>query len=561
MKKKGKKIPACAFGASITPDSISSMIQGTAGLFGNMTGKSTAQTSGQAALQSITDVVSNVGSGAQIGSTFGPQGAAIGAAAGAALGLVGKKGGITQTGGFTEDNQYSLGTGLIGAFGNKKMKRKIAADKAKVQANRIAVANTADLQSDWYEDNNYDTYTFANGGETDSLAYVDDGELIQTPDGQINKVPENGNPTDSNLVSLPDGSRILSDKLKVPGTNKTFAQIGDEMMAKKKSKGKDKYAENSAKLNARNNAMIHDRLFEQQEELKQKKGIGPKTKAFADGGLLRKYNRSVNNTLGAALSNPLTLDKALTGFYDSKGMGRMPNLTDNIAVDNSPKSKQFSLKNLQELGRGAVSNIGEGLGKVDFGNIATSIASLAPVISNLTQGSGEQVRDIQNPYAGTVARTMRNRRFNIQPALNALSQNRAIADYNASQMNTNTGANMAYRLQSAIGLDRGIENLYSQASNVQSQYDADYANTLNNLGQQYVGATNMAADINARNRAASRNVRRAGLGQLSEWTQNQALMRNQRLKDEMIMPFMQQFLSAGYTEDMLSNLRKQLRNR
>lgn len=554
MKKKGKKIPACAFGASITPDSISSMIQGTAGLFGNMTGKSTAQTSGQAALQSITDVVSNVGSGAQIGSTFGPQGAAIGAAAGAALGLVGKKGGITQTGGFTEDNQYSLSTGLIGAFGNKKMKRKIAADKAKVQANRIAVANTADLQSDWYEDNNYDTYTFANGGETDSLAYVDDGELIQTPDGQINKVPENGNPTDSNLVSLPDGSRILSDKLKVPGTNKTFAQIGDEMMAKKKSKGKDKYAENSAKLNARNNAMIHDRLFEQQEELKQKKGIGPKTKAFADGGLLRKYNRSVNNTLGAALSNPLTLDKALTGFYDSKGMGRMPNLTDNIALPELTVAAPAITKSKTVTAAPKTSGF-------NVNDIASSIASLSPVISNLLSGDAEQVRDVQNPYAGTITRTMRNRRFNIQPALNALSQNRAIADYNASQMNTNTGANMAYRLQSAIGLDRGIENLYSQASNIQSQYDADYANTLNNLGQQYVGATNMAADINARNRAASRNVRRAGLGQLSEWTQNQALMRNQRLKDEMIMPFMQQFLSAGYTEDMLSNLRKQLRNR
>lgn len=556
MKKKGKKIPACAFGASITPDSISSMIQGTAGLFGNMTGKSTAQTSGQAALQSITDVVSNVGSGAQIGSTFGPQGAAIGAAAGAALGLVGKKGGITQTGGFTEDNQYSLGTGLIGAFGNKKMKRKIAADKAKVQANRIAVANTADLQSDWYEDNNYDTYTFANGGETDSLAYVDDGELIQTPDGQINKVPENGNPTDSNLVSLPDGSRILSDKLKVPGTNKTFAQIGDEMMAKKKSKGKDKYAENSAKLNARNNAMIHDRLFEQQEELKQKKGIGPKTKAFADGGLLRKYNRSVNNTLRAALSNPLTLDKALTGFYDSKGMGRMPNLTDNIAVDNSPKSKQFSLKNLQELGRGAISNIGEGLGKVDFGNIATSIASLAPVISNLTQGSGEQVRDIQNPYAGTVARTMRNRRFNIQPALNALSQNRAIGDYNASQMNTNTGANMAYRLQSAVNLDRGIENLFSQASNIQGQYDAEYANTLNNLGQQYVGAVNLSSDLGARNRAAASNLRAAGLGQLSKWAQTQQLMTNQRRRDKQMLGLYKPFLEQGFTSTDLTNFLK-----
>lgn len=556
MKKKGKKIPACAFGASITPDSISGMIQGAAGLFGNMTGKSTAQTSGQAALQSIADINSGMSNGMQIGSTFGPQGAAIGAAAGAALGLVGKKGGITQTGGFTEDNQYSLGTGLIGAFGNKKMKRKIAADKAKVQANRIAVANTADLRSDWYEDNNYDTYTFANGGETDSLAYVDDGELIQTPDGQVNKVPENGNPTDSNLVSLPDGSRILSDKLKVPGTNKTFAQVGDEMMTKRKSKGKDKYAENSAKLNTRNNAMIHDSLFQQQEELKQQKGIKPKTKAFADGGLLRKYNRSVNNTLGLALSNPLTLDKALTGFYDSKGMGRMPNLTNNIAVDNSSKSKRFGLSNLQELGRGVVSDIGKGLGKVDFGNIATSVASLAPVISNLTQGNAEQVRDVQNPYAGTVARTMRNRRFNINPALAALSQNRAISDYNASQMNTNTGANMAYRLQSAIGLDRGIENLFSQASNVQNQYDAEYANTLNNLGQQYVGAVNLASDLGARNRAAASNTRAAGLGQLSKWAQTQQLMTNQRRRDKQMLGLYKPFLEQGFTSTDLTNFLK-----
>lgn len=554
MKKKGKKIPACAFGASITPDSISSMLQGATSLFGSMTGKSTAQTSGQAALQSIADINSGMSSGMQIGSTFGPQGAAIGAAAGAALGLVGKKGGITQTGGFTEDNQYSLGTGLIGAFGNKKMKRKIEADKSKVQANRIAISNTADLQSNWYEDNNYDTYTFANGGETDSLAYVDDGELIQTPDGQINKVPENGNPTDSNLVNLPEGSRILSDKLKMPGTNKTFAQIGDEMMTKKKSKGKDRYAENSAKLNARNNAMIHDRLFEQQEELKQKKGIKPKTKAFADGGLLRKYNKNVNNTLGAALSDPLTLDKALTGFYDSKGIGRMPNLTDNIALPELTVTAPA-------IAKGKTVTAAPKASGFNVDNIASSVASLSPVISNLLSGDAEQVRDVQNPYAGTIARTMRKRRFNINPALAALSQNRAISDYNASQMNTNTGANMAYRLQSAIGLDRGIENLYSQASNIQSQYDADYANTLNNLGQQYVGATNMAADINARNRAASRNVRRAGLGQLSEWAQNQALMNNQRRKDEMIMPFMQEFLSAGYTEDMLGRLRNQLRNR
>lgn len=550
MKKKGKKARACAFGAKITPDSISDMIQGTAGLFGSLSGKSTATTSGQAVGQSVGNIFSGAGSGMQIGQMFGPQGAAIGAAAGAAMGLVGKSGGITETGGFTEDNQYSLGTGLIGAFGNKRLKRKIEQDKAKVQANRIAVSNTANLQADWYNDNNYDTYTFADGGTAGSLAYVDDGELIQTPDGNVSKVPEQGKPTDSNLVNLPYGTKILSDTLKVPGTKKTFAQMGEEMMSKKKSKGKDRYAQNAAKLNAMNNAMIHDELFNQQEVLKQKKGIKPKTKAFEDGGLNRRYNRSVNDTMrDIIIGSQLGQDKVLTGFYDSKGMGRMPNLTDNIALPEITVTAPTG-------------NTGKGTGKGrrfsfpklgDIGEYASSIASLAPVISNLTSGSAEQVRDVQNPYAGTVARTMRNRRYDITPALRELSTSRAISDYNAGQSNTNTGANMAYRLQSAVGLDKAIANLYSQASNIQNQFDADYASTLNNLGQQYVGAINLSSDLGARNRAAAYNIRNAGLGQLSKWAQTQQLMRNQKKRDKQMLSLYKPFLESGFTNTDLTN--------
>lgn len=550
MKKKGKKARACAFGAKITPDSISDMIQGTAGLFGSLSGKSTATTSGQAVGQSVGNIFSGAGSGMQIGQMFGPQGAAIGAAAGAAMGLVGKSGGITETGGFTEDNQYSLGTGLIGAFGNKRLKRKIEQDKAKVQANRIAVSNTANLQADWYNDNNYDTYTFADGGTAGSLAYVDDGELIQTPDGNVSKVPEQGKPTDSNLVNLPYGTKILSDTLKVPGTKKTFAQMGEEMMSKKKSKGKDRYAQNAAKLNAMNNAMIHDELFNQQEVLKQKKGIKPKTKAFEDGGLNRRYNRSVNDTMrDIIIGSQLGQDKVLTGFYDSKGMGRMPNLTDNIALPEITVTAPTG-------------NTGKGTGKGrrfsfpklgDIGEYASSIASLAPVISNLTSGSAEQVRDVQNPYAGTVARIMRNRRYDITPALRELSTSRAISDYNANQSNTNTGANMAYRLQSAVGLDKAIANLYSQASNMQNQFDADYASTLNNLGQQYVGAVNLSSDLGARNRAAAYNIRNAGLGQLSKWAQTQQLMRNQKRRDKQMLNLYKPFLESGFTNTDLTN--------
>lgn len=552
MKKKGKKARACAFGAKITPDSISDMIQGTAGLFGSLSGKSTATTSGQAVEQSIGNIFSGASSGMQIGQMFGPQGAAIGAAAGAAVGLIGKSGGITETGGFTEDNQYSLGTGLIGAFGNKRLKRKIEQDKAKVQANRIAVSNTADLQADWYNDNNYDTYTFADGGTAGSLAYVDDGELIQTPDGNVSKVPEQGKPTDSNLVNLPYGTKILSDTLKVPGTKKTFAQMGEEMMSKKKSKGKDKYAQNAAKLNAMNDAMIHDELFNQQEVLKQKKGIKPKTKAFEDGGLNRRYNRSVNDTMrDIIIGSQLGQDKVLTGFYDSKGMGRMPNLTDNIAL---PEVTVTAAAPTGDTSKGTGKGRRFSFPKLgDLGEYASSIASLAPVISNLTSGSAEQVRDVQNPYAGTVARTMRNRRYDITPALRELSTSRAISDYNANQSNTNTGANMAYRLQSAVGLDKAIANLYSQASNMQNQFDADYASTLNNLGQQYVGAINLSSDLGARNRAAASNIRNAGLGQLSKWAQTQQLMRNQKKRDKQMLGLYKPFLESGFTNTDLTN--------
>ena len=61
---------------------------------------------------------------------------------------------------------------------------------------------------------------------------------------------------------------------------------------------------------------------------------------------------------------------------------------------------------------------------------------------------------------------MRRRRYAINPAIEDLNRNRATSNYNASQINTNTGANLAYRLQSAVNTDRAIASLRSQESNV-----------------------------------------------------------------------------------------------
>lgn len=474
-KKKTCKIPAYAFGV----DTAEAIGKGAAGLMDQFIGGSSAQTTGQAVAQSVTDIANMGVTGMQIGSALGPIGAVVGGVAGAATGLIGRKGKVTQTKGYLEDDQYTLGTGLIGAFNNKKIRRQIDESKRNVNANRVAFTNTNQLQNEWNSEYDYDVNTYAQGGLSSSLAYVDDGELIQTPNGQISKVPEQNKPTDSNLVNLPEGSRILSDKLKVPGTKKTFAQLGEEMMKKRKSRGKDRYAENSAKLNEMNNNIIHDQLFQLQETVKNKRGIKNKAKAFDLGGVMKKV-----------------------------------------------------------------------------GAIGEEISILAPTISNLISTPEESVAPVYNPYASTIDRTMRSRRYNITPAINALKNNRVVGDYNANQMNTGTGANLAYRLQTATGLNNSISDLYSQASNIQNQYDADYASTLNNLGQQYVGATNLARDTNARNRAMNRNIRRAGLSQISEYTQNRQLMRNQKFRDEQLFPLYRKFLESGYTEEDLRKFLK-----
>lgn len=480
MKSKKKtKVPAYAFGTQFK-EIGSNMLENAPDVLNTLITpfqKSNATTGGQAVAQSIGDITSGAATGFKVA---GPVGAAVGAG----IGLIGRSGEQARMTSFTDYDEGSLGSGLIGAFGNRRLRRKRAAIKKNAYSNRAAVQGTNYLQSEAYDDMiGMNTDTMANGGVSSSLAYVDDGELIQTPDGSISKVPENNKPTDSNLVSLPEGSRVLSDKLKVPGRKETFAQLGEKMMAKKKSKYNDRFAENAAKLNEMNNNMIHDQLFAMQESVKQSKGIKPKTKQIQ----------------AAALGD----------------------------------------------------EIKPGLGDRKVGSALSGIVSLIPIMSNLFTGRPKTVDAVYNPYATSISNTMRRRRYDISPAIEDLNRNRATSNYNASQINTSTGANLAYRLQSAVNTDRAIASLRSQESNVNNQYLGDYANTMNSLGQQWVNATNMANEANAQNRGTARDIRRTGLSQLSLWAQNRELMRNQNARDIEMWPLYQRFLQAGFTEDDL----------
>lgn len=681
QKLSGNPIQTQPYNPSTSPNIMGvagGMIGGAGDMLTLVGGNSNASTGGEAAKESVQSVFKGAATGAKMGAALGSVGAVVGGIGGAVVGSIGKSGKV-QVNGFYEDPTLTLGTGFKGAVQNKGLREKYRREKERVLGNRFALQNSALLNTDWNE--TYDQYvdTMAYGGTTSSLAYVDDGELINTPDGNILEVPEEGKPTDSNLVNIPEGSRILSDTLKVPGSKETFAQMGKRMMSKKKSKGKDKYAENSAKLNQMNDQMIHDQLFNLQESIK----ISKKSPAnnFKDGGTKRgftyrdnsgkEYNYQVGDTFDykgrkykvtdrnsavpldvkySDFNTNMNPDNVLTPLYQTQGLPiNLPNvdaLASTIAANRiarRPRAKMVdTVNNELDLSNETIDRLGTeripmsysasptrkrtvssttaipatrstrtnvtttDLPLIDntldlsaeypsrlgqetiytnpstlssevpeagstrsprirnsfdwrkLGQGLTDLAALTPVLSNLGT-TAESFDTVYNPYSSQILSTMAGRKYDITPARRAIRENRAISNYNASQSNTNTGASMAYRLQSQVAADKAIADLYSQKSNIENQYKGEYANTLNNLGQQFVSARNMSTDLNARSRAAARNINREALSQISNYAQNRRLMNNQRSRDMAMLDAYAPFLESVYTTADYSNLMNKFR--
>lgn len=675
IKKKKIKVPAAQFGL---PSSLSNMnelqssiLLGTAAnnpnnlivtnnvtkgnKLGNIAGKiggiaqaipgaintlaspfqqSTATTGGEAAMQSLQDIASGIGSGAQLGSAIGgPVGGAIGGVAGAIVGAIGKKGKKASMTSFTDYDEGTLNTGLRAAFkGNKKLRAERARIRTNAFQNREGVAGTERLLNEFNENNTeIGTNTFQyGGGVPTSLAYVDDGELIQTPDGSVSKVPEQGQPTDSNLVDLPEGSRVLSNTLKVPGTSKTFAELGDKIMTKRKSKGNDIYAQNADMLNEMNNKMLHDKLFTMQENLKAKKGIKNKSKSietYYNGGVSSrhntinvqdnrynlgdtfKYKGTTYKVTGTNKAEPVVardtwgIKGDITAPWDSYGKtvdaGNLPEVTVTASKPRTttPKVTTTTKRATRAASKSIAPEIVPDFTTIDedyrveatpndiatrttskpivapvitkptynpdwlgmAGDVFGGLASLAPIMSNLFTSDPEAVPVNYNPYAQAIANTMARRKYNIDPVLRDIDTNRAVGDYSLSQQMTNTGHNMAFRLQNAIAANKAKLQARSVESNENNRYKAEYANAMNDLGRQYVNATNLASDLNAQNRATTRNIRRAGISQLSSWAQNRTLMRNQSKRDKAMLELYKPFLEAGFTTDVINNWNKFLR--
>lgn len=623
MKKKinKKKVPAYAFGID----------QGleVASILG-------------AGLQGFTEE----GSGADIaGSTLG--GAAKGASVGSAI-LPG------------------IGTavgGVVGGVGNlvSSIFRKNAINKQKrIKANAKEIAmgkgNAATLEQKYWDDNSL-AYTFENGGILPDLAYVDNNEVIRDDFGNIEQVPNSKPGTDNHLIDASNLESVLSDKIKRPGTNKTFAQEGKKLVNMTKgSKGKDRFARNADRLNQINANAMYEQLLTEQEAVKAKKGIKPKVKgipAYADGksrklgkeipllsgeafgiyadalkkfftepaeattansamneafdvnslnqrgGLgSRKYWNSTNSSMTAAPYgeavptqgvNPITVETIPVGvnepIYDFPEVslpGAAPITKVKSVRKHTPASKsakatnslnQAPLLDIEDFNPSLASDpiYAPLLNIEDFNPTLTpdeiktpsksssnfsSLSGLSPILYNWIQSRRrpETEDQVLNPYSGAINRAMASRKLNIEPTLAANRRSRAVARNNMARLNPNTGMNLAYGNQLATGEYAQNASVYANRDNANNQYLGEYANMMNNLGQQYARNTVLTNDLNARNRAAARNFGATAASQLGQWSQTKEKMRNQARRDRQILPYLQNFLRYGTVNSLVDSL-------
>lgn len=651
MKKKNNKktIPAYAFGM----DQLSNYLGG-ANVFGSaISGLSEEGSTGDVTGSTIGSAASLAGAGLTVG---GP----IGAAVGGGLGLV---------------------SGLIGSIKRKKQMQALRRRKETLNKTKIGMNAAAETEGEYW-DNNDLAYTFENGGILPDLAYLDNNEVVRDDSGNIVQVPNTQPGTDNHLVDASTLESVLSDKIKRPGTNRTFAKEG-QILSKmtKPSKGKDIFAENTNRLNKINANKAYNKLLAEQEAVKAAKGVKPKVKgipAYTDGkgktvdDVRSKMNADTYaaysdffdelgtglNKFGEALGyfpkrifGPLINNKGITDAVksarDTKPSVTSTNYTGDsngawfsyptqmidaityandepIAVDipllpieseptltntytnasnkqvtktpsttGSVTTKQTTKPNItkattQRLSEPTIPLVNTSMA-IDWEDIVTPVniptsadeatkkralgkpksgyspdwLSLAPTVYNTLQSlrGPEEEPLVLNPYAGAVRSTMARRRMNIEPVRLANSRSRAISNYNLANINANTGANLAARTQAAVDEYASNANMYATKQNADNAYLGEYANTLNNLGQQFVQSENMYNDLNARNRAAARNFGATATSQLGKWSQVNRQMQNQYNRDQMTLPFLADFLSQGFTKKQVDNLLTRTRNR
>jgi hypothetical protein len=245
------------------------------------------------------------------------------------------------------------------------------------------------------------------------------------------------------------------------------------------------------------------------------------------------WNTAFHPALPTRTPNPsLSVQHVDTGSY-----GKIPTLG-GTGSNSAAKGVFNSLENpsLIDATKNAKAGIAANSSTTDWGKWGSTAAQLAPVISNLISGLRKDQKlkasDYYNPRANEVMNLMRNRRTNVDPQLQASLNAERTNYYNLHNTANARGelmGNMTAASNNAAGQRSAI---YANKQNMDLGYMGDEAQAAMRLGSEEQNANWQTMDYNNQNVANKRNMFRAGLSQLAQYSQNKELMANQLLMDQ-----------------------------
>ena len=177
-----------------------------------------------------------------------------------------------------------------------------------------------------------------------------------------------------------------------------------------------------------------------------------------------------------------------------------------------------------------------------------ALLSALPAAYNVINGMNEDKKDrlnsaeFQNSYETQVRSLMSNRRFNVDPSLRANEESTATANYNLRNIGGGGGFYTANLTAIQNAKMKADAQTYTTKQNQDNQYMQEQAVLDTNLGQQRANRNLEINQMNQQASAAKREILGTGLGQISQFAQNQQLMSNQKSRDDQMMSMYQSWM-------------------
>ena len=352
--------------------------------------------------------------------------------------------------------------------------------------------------------NNYKTKTngmmvYNNGGMQPN-AEVEKQENTLNPDGSTYQFDGPSHANGGIKTNLEQGTMVFSDKLKLPGTRKTFADLNKPNLTIKEDKMLAKTTNPTERLTAELMKMAKNKnsksLFAQQESLKQNKlsnyakRLGINSSSFQNGGI-QKYPG------GGTYVGPMDEGIEMPAKYDQRGGGDPTEYLNKPIFNEGSVWEDVYNKGLADNSKTpAITDSADPSKGFNWGTIGTQLGlGIANNLGNIYDL--KRANDVENTTYNRVTPQK------VDPTA-ALRYNDAQSRaFNEALRNSSVGNSSTY-IQNRK--DAGIQQMYAN-DQIRQQYANTNAQIQNQANYYNAGIGDKEFDANAMNRSKARDIK------------------------------------------------------